>query len=577
MTTEAVETVETTPPWRRLGRGTVVPILLLLGLLFVLGQLHVDLAQGYTAPRLIADGRGAYAFWDEGGREPFFCLREAKDGEGFGRKARIPGVLGGAALAGEHLVALFAGTSDERWFYSVYERKHLDRLWSGDFADPELGLPNPRHLATVGSEVYALGTDRRGALKAARLGSELRLVPCDPTLPGAGVPPRAAEAAPGTPAEPDQVPPPASWASGADGEGVVVAWRVLRDPAAGRQGAGEVRWTRFDGKSFAPLRAAPEDLSAFTLVRTTGFGSAESRLLLLGVAQSDKEPRLRAWALSTAAGGEPAFQALAETVDYPREGFTGSAGLASLAAGELPAGAGAAPPRLVLLAQIGGAIRWRVREGERWGAWEDFARLPAEQRAVVYGWFGAVLALCAALIVQGLRGLQRRGRPPREATGAARPARADAATLLERGLAFTTDGLLVLGLASLLPPFQALAQGDRGLADPRLQLSLLVLFLVGMLGWLAIWEGVLCRTPGKWLLGLEVQDQDGGRPSAASLLVRNLFRIELLLPPVWLAGLVTLTVMLLTPRHQRPGDILARTVVVRRAQAPRPALQGPTA
>jgi uncharacterized RDD family membrane protein YckC len=125
----------------------------------------------------------------------------------------------------------------------------------------------------------------------------------------------------------------------------------------------------------------------------------------------------------------------------------------------------------------------------------------------------------------------------------------------------------------LLPPFQAvLQQGEHG--DPRLQLSLLVLLLVGLMAWLTLWEGAFRRTPGKWLLGLEVQDQDGGRPSATALLVRNLFRIELLLPPLWLAGLVTLTVMLLTPRHQRPGDLLARTVVVRRASAPRPALEG---
>ena len=590
MATEAVESVETTPPWRRVGRGTVVPILLMLGLLFVLGQLHVDLAQGYTAPRLVVDAQGGYAFWDEGGREPTFCLRETRPPpQLMGPKRRSPGVLASAALSREHLVALLVGSDERSWFYSIYERKNLERIWTGTFSDPDLRLVHPRHLAGLDGEVFVFGTDKEGALRVARLGSTHQLVPVDASIPGAALPPpdpqgggeKPAPAADGGSADgglaagPLQVPPPVSFASLIDDQGrLVLVWRVLRDPAQGRQSAGEVRWARFDGQAFTPLSAGPKDLAALALCRATGFGSEAERPLLLGLAPNDNQPRIEVWALT-----EGGFQLQPETIDYPREGFAGQAGLAALAAAQLQSGPEHAP-RLVVLAQIGGAIRWRVRDPQGWGQWEDFARLPLEQRTVVYGWFGAVLTLCGTLVLQGLARLWRRRGPPRprgvardaQAPASRSPAKdgASAAGLLERALAFTTDGLLVLMLCGAVPPFrQALIEGAEG--DPRLQLSLLVLLLVALLAWLTAWEALLRRTPGKWLLGLEVQDVDGGPPPASALLVRNLLRIELLLPPVWLAGMLTLMVMLVTPRHQRPGDLLARTVVVRRAAlAPRP-------
>lgn len=568
MATEAVDnTVEATPPWRRVGRGTVVPILLMLGLLFVLGQLHVDLAQGYTAPRLIADARGGYAFWDEGGSEPTFCFRETRDPpQLMGPKRRVAGVLAAAALEPEHLISLMAGSDERSWFYRITERKNLEPVWSGTFSDPELGLTHPRHLASLGGEVLAFGTDREGALRVARLGSTHQMVPVEASLKGAALPPVDPQAKPESaapaPLTVPQVAPPVSFASTIDDQGrLLLVWRVLRDPLQGRQSPGETRWTWFDGQRFGPLQVAPKDLAAFAVCRASGFGDEAEGVLLLGLAPEDSEPRIEVWGLA----GE-AFQLRPQALDYPREGFAGQAGLAALAVHELRFGPDKAP-RLVVLAQIGGAIRWRVRDGQGWGPWEDFARLPAEQRAVVYGWFGAVLALCAALVVQGLRRLLQRGAPGADspaAGSAAAPVHPESASLLERALAFVTDGMLVLGLCGAIPPFrQALVEGAEG--DPRLQLSLLVLLLVALLGWLTGWEALVRRTPGKWLLGLEVQDVDGGRPPASALLLRNLFRIELLLPPVWLAGMLTIAIMLVTPRRQRPGDILARTVVVRRA------------
>lgn len=552
----AVESVDATPPWRRLGRGTVVPILLLLGLLFVLGQLHVDLAQGYTAPRVVADERGGYAFWDEGGSEPTFCLRHTEDGQTWTRKRRVPGILAGVALGPEQVFALHAGGEEPgSWFCRVSSRKELEPLWTRTFSEPELGLHHPRHMARVGEQVHVFGTDRGGALRAVRVAKGQQLLPVAAQLPAAAVAPLSSDVAPPAP---DKVPPPVAFASAEEDESsTVLAWRVLVDPAQGRQGKGELRWARFDGSAFGPIGRAPEDLAAFALVKTTGFGGPDARVLLLGVPPGDSEPRVKVWAL-----GPDGFEPRSEVLDYPREGF-GQAGLASISLAELRG-------RLIVLAQIGGAIRWRVRDEQgRWGPWEDFARLPAEQRAVVYGWFGSVLLLCGALVWHGgrmWRDRRRRGLAAR--AGAAAPAvQAEPvhASLLERGLAFGVDLLLLTGLASLLlgPLGPLLGAEELERSDARRQLSLAVLALAGGLGWLAAWEGLARRTPGKWLIGLEVADQDGGRPATWALVLRNLFRIELLLPPQWLAGLVTLTVMLVTPRHQRPGDLVARTVVVR--------------
>ena len=68
-----------TPEWSRFGRGTVIPILLLVALLVILGQVHVDLAAGFTAPRLAADGKLA-----EGAR----WVQESVIGSTFGARYR---------------------------------------------------------------------------------------------------------------------------------------------------------------------------------------------------------------------------------------------------------------------------------------------------------------------------------------------------------------------------------------------------------------------------------------------------------------------------------------------------------
>lgn len=67
------------------------------------------------------------------------------------------------------------------------------------------------------------------------------------------------------------------------------------------------------------------------------------------------------------------------------------------------------------------------------------------------------------------------------------------------------------------------------------------------------------RTPGKALLGLRVVRDDGRRVDGASSVLRNLLRL-VELPLAYAPGIVMVT---LTRRHQRLGDLVGGTLVVR--------------
>ena len=85
-----------------------------------------------------------------------------------------------------------------------------------------------------------------------------------------------------------------------------------------------------------------------------------------------------------------------------------------------------------------------------------------------------------------------------------------------------------------------------------------------LLTYLIVFEALFARTPGKRVLGLEVQDVDGTRPELPAVIYRNLFRVELLVPPPYIVALLSLLVMLASRHHQRPGDLVACTTVRRK-------------
>ncbi len=67
------------------------------------------------------------------------------------------------------------------------------------------------------------------------------------------------------------------------------------------------------------------------------------------------------------------------------------------------------------------------------------------------------------------------------------------------------------------------------------------------------------RTPGKRMAGIRIVNRNGGTPSTAALLIRNLFRLIDSLPTLYVIGLVT---CFLTANRVRIGDMAAGTLLV---------------
>ncbi len=98
---------------------------------------------------------------------------------------------------------------------------------------------------------------------------------------------------------------------------------------------------------------------------------------------------------------------------------------------------------------------------------------------------------------------------------------------------------------------------DATWADILPGVAILGLYLLhtGVAEWLAM------RSLGKWLLGCRVVEQHGADPALWQILVRNLFKaVELVAP-------LLLILPLLSLYRQRLGDLVGRTVVVRRPTA----------
>jgi uncharacterized RDD family membrane protein YckC len=535
------------PDWRRFGRSTVVPLLLLILLLVVLGHMHIDLITGYTAPRIVCDEDGGFVFYDGGGstRDSVFFFRRLSEDESsatFGKGSYVRGVLAGVALKGDSLVTLYGDrsekTKDSEWFYSLSKRSTLERSWSGHFRDPDLHLDFPRHVAALGSQVFLFGSDAKGHLRAARIDAgEKTVIPAEgPLIDGAFVEgvDRDSE---------ERVPPPLAFATATDGEDLLVFWRVATEERSSGVPPGELRWARFNGRRFGPMKKFQVDLAAFALgpgldgvnrVYGVKYGVRDSSILVYEQTQDD-------------------FR-VAKPLTYEREGL-GRAGVVAL-------GVGRTPHRVFLFAQVGAAIRYVQDKGEGFGDWKDLARRPAEQMAVVYGWMATLLLISLLLIVQGVRAFGRRGD---RFTSPLPPPATDMdelASIPERGLAFVIDLVLVLIVATLLAPLVPSFAGELPV-EPRAQLTLLVWFTTFLLLYFIAFEAMFSRTPGKRFVGLEVQDVNGAPPSLAAAIYRNAFRIEILLPPLYVVPVLSLLVMLTSEHHQRPGDVIAYTTVRR--------------
>ncbi|MGD0090452.1 MAG: RDD family protein, partial [Planctomycetota bacterium] len=81
------------------------------------------------------------------------------------------------------------------------------------------------------------------------------------------------------------------------------------------------------------------------------------------------------------------------------------------------------------------------------------------------------------------------------------------------------------------------------------------------IGYLAPAEWLFGTTLGKYTMGLSVVSDSGQRPSLWAVLVRNLVGFYERLP---LTFVIAVPMILLGPRRQRVGDLLARTFVVQK-------------
>ncbi len=139
------------------------------------------------------------------------------------------------------------------------------------------------------------------------------------------------------------------------------------------------------------------------------------------------------------------------------------------------------------------------------------------------------------------------------------------ASPLDRALALIIDGMLLAPLPLLLL-FTGGTYKVLGLWKTEWR-TLYWAWLAGAILYTTVAEARWGRTVGKSLLGLRVRSAGGGRPSGHQVLLRNLLRIVDFWPVAFgrfeLPYLVALVCVALTPRRQRLGDLLARTLVVK--------------
>ena len=134
-----------------------------------------------------------------------------------------------------------------------------------------------------------------------------------------------------------------------------------------------------------------------------------------------------------------------------------------------------------------------------------------------------------------------------------------------RFVALVVDTLL---FCALFFPITRLVKGVwlMGAADHRWARGLFitdplcVAFLAVMVLYFVLLEGVAGATVGKWLLGLRVVRQDGGRAGLARGSERNLLRLVDGLPAFSILGVILIA---RSPENARFGDRVAGTRVVR--------------
>ena len=142
-----------------------------------------------------------------------------------------------------------------------------------------------------------------------------------------------------------------------------------------------------------------------------------------------------------------------------------------------------------------------------------------------------------------------------------------AGVILRRYAQFLVDRLLatVPAFVVALAGLRLAAGTHRGGGRDALMYTTMGLFIVLLLAanwFIEVWvpHRWLGGTPGMRWLGLQVRTEHGERPAMRAYVIRWLMAVV----DGYLFGLVGALAIAFSPRHQRFGDMVARTVVVRR-------------
>lgn len=143
------------------------------------------------------------------------------------------------------------------------------------------------------------------------------------------------------------------------------------------------------------------------------------------------------------------------------------------------------------------------------------------------------------------------------------------ATLKDRFAAFAIDAaFLFVGYWVLMVVYRAVALGAAAGPIPAAGVNGLLfhgLFLFLALVWFVVPEAAFAATLGKALCRLTVRRVDGAHPSFFGILLRNLLRpLDLILFPLFIMA----AVLEWSAWHQRLGDFIGRTVVLRKLSSP---------
>ncbi|MBI3723766.1 hypothetical protein HY251_07425 [bacterium] len=313
------QTNESRPRARRVRQSKFVPLVLLLLMAAIWGYLNWNLYEPYRGPCAVADEGGVFVFYDRVAdkearpQDRNFYFRKSLDGRKFDKPQRVEGALVSAALDDDgHLICIFHD------FFSVYSRaKQLEREWSA--STESLGFEG-RYLQRRGSDVFCFGTDKQGALRAAKLvktsapraksddrtAVSWRFVAIDGAkLEKAAEPPGEVERD-----ESGAVPSPTAWAGAEDASGRLAIFFRVQAPAPEKRGSpfktepippGRVSFAIFDGSTFASLTKLDEDLPAFaaTSVSTATIASGSAadtaavgtHVLVFGTRRGEREPQ----------------------------------------------------------------------------------------------------------------------------------------------------------------------------------------------------------------------------------------------------------------------------------------------